>query len=325
VALNAGLWRGKWPPTLVARGVKRSNGLRNRRRTLRFVAAALSCTTFFVALAAILPARAIAGCVSAVPSPAPSAPMSAAHQSGSVVDGAAGSPAPFVETPIYSIGDEIYTQDRDGTLYYHFQGGTNGAGKAKYDIRYDRNLWDTCAQAQIRVPIITKYPVVGNPYSGLGNIELGYSYNVASKTFDHSLQARIALPTENNNVDSYDAQLKFFYGMKWKFNGLSVAYSNEYDQSITRPPGASYTSYYEGKLTTPGYSFVDAPGWNGLKVSGIYNYRILFNNGGIFQPAAGLIMFGNINDVALNVIDTWGIGGHALWRYKLEATAVART
>ena len=128
-------------------------------------------------------------------------------------------------------------------------------------MRYDRNLWDTCAQAQIRVPIITKIPVTGNPYSGLGNIELGYSYSVASKTFDHALQARIALPTEDNNVDSYDTQLKLFYDVKWKFsNGLSVAYSNEYDQSITQPPGASYTSYYEGKLTTPGYSFVERAG-----------------------------------------------------------------
>ena len=229
-----------------------------------------------------------------------------------------------METPLYSIGDEVYTEDHDGTFYYYFQGNSDGTAKAKYDMRYDRNLWDTCAQGQIRIPIITKYPVTGNPYSGLGNIELGYSYNVAGETFDRSLQARIALPTENNNVDSYDTQLKFFYDVKWKFNGLSVAYSNEYDQSVTRPPGTSYTSYYEGNLTLPGFSFVDAPGWKGLKLSGIYNYRVVFNKGGIFQPAAGLIMFGNINDVALNVVDSWGMGEHALWKYKVEATAAAR-
>ncbi|MFY9630029.1 MAG: hypothetical protein WAJ94_00280 [Candidatus Cybelea sp.] len=300
--------------------------MKNRRRPLRSVAAASSFAAFFIVLAAVSPARAIAACVSAAPPPAPVASPAAAPDAGTVVsEGAAPSPTPFVETPLYSIGDQIYTEDRDGTLYYYFQSGTDGAGKIKYDMRYDRNLWDTCAQAQIRVPIITKIPVTGNPYSGLGNIELGYSYSVASKTFDHALQARIALPTEDNNVDSYDTQLKLFYDVKWKFsNGLSVAYSNEYDQSITQPPGASYTSYYEGKLTTPGYSFVDAPGWKGLKLSGIYNYRIVFNKGGIFQPAAGFIMFGNINDVALNVIDTWGMGEHALWRYKVEATAVAR-
>ena len=244
---------------------KRSIRLKNRRRWLRFVATALSGTTFLVVLA-LSPARAIAACVSAAPSPVPAASPSAAPDAGTVVsEGAAPAPTPFVEAPLYSIGDEIYSEDRDGTLYYYFQGNTDGTGKAKYDMRYDRNLWDTCAQAQIRVPIITKYPVAGSPYSGLGNIELGYSYNVASKTFDHSLQARIALPTENNNVDSYDTQLKFFYDVKWKFNGLSVAYSNEYDQSITRPPGASYTSYYEGKVTMLGYSFVNAPGWSGLK------------------------------------------------------------
>jgi hypothetical protein len=299
--------------------------LKDRRRSLRFLATSLSCAAFLAALGAVSPPKAVAGCTAAAPSPAPTAPAAAAPQAGSVVaEGASPSPTPFVETPLYSIGDEIYSEDRDGTLYYYFQGNTDGTGKAKYDMRYDRNLWDTCAQAQIRVPIITKYPVAGTPFSGLGNIELGYSYNVASKTFDHSLQARIALPTEDNNVDSYDTQLKFFYDVKWKFNGLSVAYSNEYDQSITRPPGASYTSYYEGKLTLPGYSFVDAPGWKGLKLSGIYNYRIVFNKGGIFQPAAGFIMSGNINDVALNVVDSWGMGEHALWKYKVEATAVAR-
>jgi hypothetical protein len=267
--------------------------------------------------------RADAACISAAPSPAPSASPAAVPEAGTVV-GAAPSPTPLAETPLYSIGDEIYTVDHDGTFYYYFRQNTDDTGKAKYDMRYDRNLWDTCAQGQIRIPIITKYPTTGNPYSGLGNIELGYSYNVASKTFDHSLQARIALPTEDNNVDSYDTQLKFFYDVKWKFNGLSVAYSNEYDQSIIRPPGTSYTSYYEGKLTLPGYSFVDAPGWRSLKLSAIYNYRFVFNKGGIFQPAAGFIMFGNLNDVALNVIDTWGMGEHALWKYQIEATAVAR-
>jgi len=269
---------------------------------------------------------AIAACTPAAqPSPAPSVSPSAAPEPGTVVsEGAAPSPSPFVEQPLYSIGDQIYTEDHDGTFYYYFRQNTDDTAKAKYDMRYDRNLWDTCAQGQIRVPIITKWPLGGNPYSGLGNIELGYSYNVASKTFDHSLQARIALPTEDNNVDSYDTQLKFFYDVKWKFNGLSVAYSNEYDQSVIRPPGSSYTSYYEGKLTLPGYSFVDAPGWKGLKLSAIYNYRFVFNKGGIFQPAAGFIMFGNVNDVALNVIDTWGMGEHALWKYQIEATAVAR-
>ncbi len=296
-----------------------------RRRPSLFASVALSCAGLFALLAAASPAKAIATCISAAPSPAPSASPPPSPELGSVVlEGAAPSSTPFVETPLYSIGDEVYTEDHDGTLHYYFQSNPDGTGKAKYDMRYDRSLWDTCAQGQIRIPIITKYPVAGNPYSGLGNIELGYSYSVAGETIDHSLQARIALPSEDNNVDSYDTQLKFFYDVKWKFNGLSVGYSNEYDQSITRPPGASYTSYYEGTLTLPGYSFVDSPGWQGLKLSGIYNYRFVFNNGGIFQPAAGLIMFGNVNDVALNLVDSWGMGEHALWKYKFEATAVAR-
>jgi hypothetical protein len=311
-------------PSYAGRTTKRSI-VKARKSPSRFAAVALSYAGLFAVLAAVSPARVIAGCTPAASSPAPSASPSAAPDVGSVVSqGAAPSPTPFVEKPLYNIGDEIYTEDRDGTVYYYFQGNPDGTGKAKYDVRYDRNLWNTCAQAQIRIPIITKYPVVGNPSSGLGNIELGYSYNVASTTFDRSLQARIVLPTENNNVDSYDTQLKFFYDIKWKFSDLSVAYTNEYDQSITRPPGTSYSSYYEGTFALPGYSLVDSPGWKGLKLSGIYNYRFVFNRGGIFQPAAGLIMFGNINDVALNLADSWGMGEHALWKYKVEATAVAR-
>ena len=298
--------------------------MKARKSPSGFAAVALSCAGLFAVLAVASPAKAIADCTPAS-SPAPSASPSVAPDVGSVVSqGAVPSPTPFVEKPLYSIGDEIYTEDHDGTLYYYFQGNPDGTSKAKYDIRYDRNLWNRCAQGQIRIPIVTKYPVVGSAYSGVGNIELGYSYSVASTTFDHSLQARIALPNESNNVDSYDTQLKLFYDIKWKFNDLSVAYSNEYDQSITRPPGTSYSSYYEGTFALPGYSFVDASGWNGLKLSGIYNYRFVFNKGAIFQPAAGLIMVGSINDVALNLADSWGMGEHALWKYKVEATAVAR-
>ena len=143
------------------------SALKNRRRSLRSVAAASSCTTLLIVLAAVSPARAIAACVSAAPPPAPAASPAAAPDAGTVVsEGAAPSPTPFVETPLYSIGDQIYTEDRDGTLYYYFQSGTDGAGKIKYDMRYDRNLWDTCAQAQIRVPIITKIP--GNRESLFG-------------------------------------------------------------------------------------------------------------------------------------------------------------
>ncbi|MGA2759997.1 MAG: hypothetical protein ABSF08_06745 [Candidatus Cybelea sp.] len=306
--------------------VRRCNSVvKVRKPPSRFAAVALRHAGLFAVLATVSPIKAIAGCTLAASSPAPSGSPSAAPTVGSVVSqGAAPTPTPFVEEPFYDIGDEIYTEDHDGTVYYYFQGNPDGTGKAKYDMRYDRNLWNTCAQAQIRIPIITKYPLVGNPSSGLGNIELGYSYNVASTTFDRSLQARIALPTEANNVDSRDTQLRFFYDLKWKFAGLSVAYSNEYDQSITRPPGTWYSSYYEGTFTLPGYSFVDSPGWKGLRLSGIYDYRFVFNRGGIFQPAAGLIMYGNINNVALNLADSWGMGEHALWKYKVEATAVAR-
>ncbi len=83
--------------------------------------------------------------------------------------------------PLYQMGDDIYTIDRDGTLFYYFQGNRDGSAKVKKELRYGRNLWNDCAQLRIRIPFVTRYPIVGNTYSGLSNIELGYSYNVKSE------------------------------------------------------------------------------------------------------------------------------------------------
>lgn len=260
-----------------------------------------------------LPGRADAACIprnAASPAPSPS-------------------PAP-PKRPLYQMGGEVYTLDRDATVYYYFQGNLDGTAKVKRELRYDRNLWDTCAQLQIRLPVITRYPnapnsysPAANPYTGFGNAELRYSYNNTSPTFNHSIAAGIAFPTESNGVESIDTQVKLFYTTKWKWSGASLSYVNEYDQSVIRPPGASETSYYEGLLNLPEVSFVDSPAWKGLKFSAIYNFRVLFNDGGIYKSAIGANLFGNINDVALNVIDSWGIGANGLWKYKVEASAVA--
>src|SRR5436309_2282255 len=83
------------------------------------------------------------------------------------------------EPPLYPIGDQIFTLDRDGTIYYYFQGNRDGSAKVKRELRYDRNLWNTCAQLQVRLPFITRYPNApsslspqANPYTGFGNAEL---------------------------------------------------------------------------------------------------------------------------------------------------------
>ncbi len=224
------------------------------------------------------------------------------------------------EPPLYSVGTQIWSIDRDLTYYQYFQGNNDGSGKVKRELRYDRNLWDTCAQLQLRLPIITKYPVAGNPYSGFGNAELGYSYSVPSPTFDHVLEIRAAFPTNANGVDNTDTELKFFYTPKWKWSGGSVAYMNEYDQTIIKPPGSTYTSYYEGKLTLPNCDFLV----KGVKISAFYNYRVLFDSGGTFKAAAGGQLFGGFNDVALNFYDSWGIGSNGLWRFKAEGSVVVR-
>lgn len=242
---------------------------------------------------------------------------------------ASASPAP--EPPLYSMADDIYTRDRDATFYYSFRSESDGSAAAKSEIRYARNLWNTCAQLQIRLPFITRYPAAAsaqspqaNPYSGFGNAELRYSYNVASAAFDHSIEVGAAFPTASNGVDSLDTQLKLIYATKWRWRDGSIVYINEYDQTIIRPPGANYTSFYEGKVSLPNYAFVDSPDMRGLKVSAFYDYRFLFSNGGLYRSALGGIVNGNVNDVALNFVDTWGLGQSGLWRYKVEATATAR-
>jgi hypothetical protein len=239
------------------------------------------------------------------PSPAPSAVPS-------------GSPQP--EGPVfYNMVNDInsyYNVDRDATLYYQFRNYTTGKSRAKYEFRYGRNLWNNNAVVRIRIPFYTQYPVSGNPYSGLGNIELGYSYNVPSKDYDHSMEFRISLPTAVNNVNSNDTQIKGFYTSKWKSNGASWIYNHEYDQSIIVPPGSSWTSYYEGKITGPNVAMRVLP-W--LKWSGIYNFRILFDTHGLYKQAAGGTLFGNLGNVALSLTDTWGgTSDNSLWKYQFE-------
>jgi hypothetical protein len=299
--------------------------------------AAVASFACLLGVFALTPGEATAACnararaaSNAPPSPAGSAPPSSIAS-----ESAPASPAPYSEsaTPppprLYTMGQEFYTLDRDATAYYYFQGNRDGSAKVKKELRYDRNLWDTCAQLQIRLPFITRYPNApnsfspqANPYSGFGNAELRYSYSVASKNFDHALEFGIAAPTESNGVESIDTQLKFFYTTKWKWNGGSVAYTNELDQTVIRPPGAGQSSYYEGKLTLPNVSLVDSPALRGVKFSAIYNYRVLFNDGNLYQSAAGGIISGSAGEVGLLVIDSWGIGGYGLWKYKVEASAV---
>jgi hypothetical protein len=254
------------------------------------------------------------------PSPAPSVAASGASA-------ASPSPSPSPTPKFYNMINDIDTTgsvDRDATLFYYFQGNTDGTGKAKYELRYGRDLWNDNAILRIRIPFLTKYPTIGNPYTGLGNVELGYSYSASSPKFNHSLEIRGSFPTAANNVSSNDTQLKGFYTTKWKLPGFAITYLNEYDQSIIVPPGSSWTSYYEGKLTLPDYAF---PNLKGLNFSAFYNFRELFDSGGKFKDALGGTLYGNLNNaVAVSVFDSWGLGGNAssLWRYKFEVNLTGK-
>lgn len=272
----------------------------------------LSC----IAAAALFAAGGAACTAQSTPSPSPS-PSPAATPAASP------SPARY-EGPLYPAGDDIYTIDRETTAYYYFQGNTDGSGKAKQELRYARNLWTDNAQIKLRLPSYTVFPLTGNPYSGYGNTELGYWYGIKGDTLDHSLEIRAAFPTATNGVQSLDTQLKGFYNLKWKLgNGLAINYLNEYDQTIIKPPGASWTSYYEGDLTLPYWAF--AEGYPGLKLSAFYYYRVLFDSGAAFKDALGVNLAGSMKDVSLTLTDTWGLGGGSkLWLYKFEANLSAR-
>jgi len=249
-----------------------------------------------------------------------------AQSSNPVAASAASTPSPSPTPVFYNMIDNIDTGgsvDRDATLFYYFQGNTDGTGKAKYELRYGRDLWNDNAIIRIRIPFLTKYPTMGTPTTGLGNIELGYSYGASSPTFNHSLELRGSFPTAANHVSSNDTQLKGFYTTKWKWKGGAITYLNEYDQSIIVPPGSSWTSYYEGKLTLPDYHFPNRPT---LSFAAYYNYRWLFDSGGKFKDALGGTFFGNFNDVAVSFFDSWGLGGNAssLWRYKFELNVTGK-
>jgi len=286
----------------------------------RLARAAAFASIFFVVTMAICHAGCPSSKAPAAPAPSPSgSPAPVAFTTAMPGTTPMPTATPYVEPQLYDVADEIETINRDGTLYYYFQGNRDGTAKVKAEVRYGRNLWNDCAQVRIRIPFITKYPLAGNPYTGLGNIEPGYGYFVTSKTLDHSIEFRVALPTNANNVDNKDTELKGFYNLKWKLPGWAISYINEYDQSIIKPPAGTWTSYYEGKLTLPDYQFA-----KGVKISAFWNYRVLFDTGGLFKDALGGTIFGSVNVVALSITDSWGIGANGLWKFKFEANATAK-
>ncbi len=217
----------------------------------------------------------------------------------------------------------FYTIDRSSTLFYYFQGNRDGSGKVKQEFRYGRNLWNKAAQLKIRIPIITKFPALAAPYSGLGNLELAYSYGLTSPTFAHTLEFRGAFNTNANNVDNHDTEIKAFYTVKWKWKSGALSYKNEYDQSVIVPANASWTSYYEGEMQVP--DVVLSAKNPSLKLSVLNYARVLFDTrGGLFKDALGFTLFGGVDDTSFLITDTWGLGTNGLWKYKFEANLTAR-
>lgn len=230
---------------------------------------------------------------------------------------AAPAPALFQE------GNQIYTIDRDFTADLVYQGFSSGKTEMKYEFRAGRNLWNAHAQVRIRVPWYIEHPKTGRAYGGMGNISLGYSYVVPGPDFDHSLEARVALPTAVNGVKSNDTELKGLYALKWRLHPGAVSYINEFDQTIVRPPGANWTSYYDGKLAAGEFGLVRA-----FKGSAFYESRFVFSAGGVYRSAAGVNLFGKLGKaVAFSATGSWGVGTPGqtgLWKYKYEMNVTAR-
>jgi len=277
-------------------------------------------SALFLTLIFVLVETCVAAAQEATPSPSPVPAVADQSQQTSAATPAA---TPLPEGALYSAPDDIYTIDREATFYYYYQNNKDDSGKAKRELRYKRNLWVKNAQIGIRIPFVTSHPVNGDNKTGLSNIELGYNYNVTSPTFNHSLEFRVALPTVANGVTSNDTQLKGFWTTKWKFNNkTALAYTNEYDQTIIHPPGSSWTSYYEGKLTYPDWGFRHA--LVGVNITAFYNFRILFDSSGQYKDALGLSLFGTTGNTAISITDSWGIGGNGLWKYKGELNISSR-
>src|SRR5690242_10455248 len=160
---------------------------------MRFFPPALAITITLLAAALPITARAVAPCgPKASPSPSP-VPSGAPAYGEAEIKSEDVKSEEEIGQPLYQAADDIYTIDRDATAYYYFQGNRDGSAKVKQEARYSRNLWNDCAQLKVRIPFVTRYPVVGNTYSGLSNIELGYFYGIKSPPFDHSLEFRVAL------------------------------------------------------------------------------------------------------------------------------------
>lgn len=234
---------------------------------------------------------------------------------------AADEPAPA--PALFQVGNQVYTIDRDFTADYVYQGFSSGKTEAKYEFRAGRNLWNTHAQLRIRIPWYIEHPATGPAYGGIGNISLGYSYVVAEAAFVHSLEARVLLPTAANGVKSNDTELKGYYALKWRLHPGAISYVNEFDQTIVRPPGSNWTSYYDGKLAAGEFGLV-----HGLKGSAFYEPRFVFSAGGVYRSALGANVFGSLGkSVALSGTASWGVGTAGqtgLWKYKYELIATAR-
>jgi hypothetical protein len=229
---------------------------------------------------------------------------------------ASGAPS---DPPLFEDGDDIVTAGSSVTAYDDFQTNPGGSAQAKRELRFGQDVGDAGGQLRLRVSELTRYPSGGPAFSGFGNVEIGYASVTQSAAFDRFTELRIALPTVTNGVASNDTQLKAAYGPRWKWAGGAASLVNEFDQTIVRPPGSTWTSYDDTKINLPDAGIAQA-----VRVSGFYEGRFVFSAGGIYRSAAGATIFGNVKNVALAVLASWGVGGNGLWRSKLEANATAR-
>lgn len=198
---------------------------------------------------------------------------------------------------------------------YYYQANI-GKGKAQYRVTYGVEDKKHHNEYSINIPLVTKYTDNKPPKTGLAQIFLYAAHVNTSEKFDHSVAAELYLPTVTNNANSNDTEVRALYGLRWIDRPASLTMQNTFAQSVSVPPGSSWTSYYDLKLAA-------APHVGRGTFAVFYESRVLFTQGGTYTSAVGPnIVTALWKGATLNAFDIWGIGANGqtnLWRYRVQA------
>ncbi|HME82420.1 MAG TPA: hypothetical protein VKF82_10115 [Candidatus Eremiobacteraceae bacterium] len=241
-----------------------------------------------------------------------------------VADDAASAPASTpvpASTPASGDADDapgsfLFTLGASVRPRYYFQAMAGGKARAQYRITLGTKL-SGGQQLSVNVPLVTSYQSGLAPKSGLGNVSIVYAFPRVGRRSDHTLSAEIELPTVTNDVKSNDTQLRPHYDFRLYSERGGVLLQNTFVQSISVPPGSSWSSYYDLKAQP----YVESKTSGSLSL--FYEARVNLALGGVYVSALGPSVVGRIGRrFSVSAFDIWGLGANSqnlLWRYKVQA------